>query len=61
MDEEERYAQYLVCQQRGHQPSGYVTASVPPKDRCRWCWTYYWTESLMREMGAPPKPKEKGI
>jgi len=59
MDEQERYEQYLICQQRGHGPSSYITASVPPKNRCRWCGTFYWTENIKREMGAPPEPKGK--
>lgn len=58
MEEDERYAAYLICQERGHAPSGYVTASVPPKHRCRWCGTYYWIESSQRESGAPQPSQE---
>ncbi len=53
MDEKERYEEYLICQKRGHEPSGYVTASVPPKNRCRWCGTYYWIQTILRETGRP--------
>jgi hypothetical protein len=58
MDEKERLAEYLICQKRGHDPSGYVTASVPPKNRCRWCGTFYWVQSILREVGQP-RPSEE--
>lgn len=53
LTDEERMAEYLICQRRGHEPSGYITASIPPKNCCRWCGTYYWIESLLRESGEP--------
>lgn len=56
--EEERYKAYLICQQRGHSPSGYTTASIPPKTRCRYCGTLYWVETTIRESGAPQPSQE---
>lgn len=52
-DERERYDEYLICQKRGHTPSGFVTAGIPPKQTCRFCGCYFWTETRHREGGAP--------
>lgn len=53
-----RYAAYLICQERGHSPSGFITAGIPPKQRCRYCDTYYWTETVNRETSAPEPPEQ---
>lgn len=55
----ERWAEYQVCKVRGHTPSGFVTASVPPKATCRYCKTLFWTETVERESNAPVDPEGK--
>lgn len=36
-------AEYDICQRRGHDPEpGFMTASNPPQNVCKWCGTYYW-------------------
>jgi len=52
----DRYEEYLVCQERGHQSNGvhggHETASWT---WCKWCGTKYWTSTttVMHEENAP--------
>jgi hypothetical protein len=49
-----RWEAYRICQERGHQPSGYVTASIPPWTGCRFCGTHYrMTAPEMVELDPP--------
>lgn len=56
----DRYAAYLICQQRGHQSSGVVQPMIPVKDICKWCGTAYWIEEVLHESGAPQPPAVRG-
>lgn len=47
-------AEYAICKKRGHQASGFVTASNPPQQTCRWCGTrYFYTEPQLQEFNVP--------
>jgi hypothetical protein len=50
----DRRVEYETCQKRGHQRSGYVLSSVPPKDVCKWCGTAYWYTTELHESQVPP-------
>lgn len=56
----ERWAEYEVCKKRGHEASDRVIVTVPPKQTCKHCGTTYWTETVVRESGAPLPPRGKG-
>lgn len=52
------YEQYLICKERGHSPSGFVTGSIPPQQTCKYCGTYYWftQPELCEGMNKPEPP-----
>lgn len=54
----ERWTHYLVCKERGHKPSGLVTAGIPPMRMCKFCGSYFWTECVDRESMIPTDPEE---
>lgn len=54
-DEDRWIAEYAVCQRRGHDGSGHVLTSIPPKQICRWCGTHFWTEHVAHEGNAPSR------
>ena len=59
-DDQRRYREYLICQDRGHQPSADGPALAPGKQTCRWCRTTFWKEDVVKESGAPrfgPSPE----
>lgn len=56
VQQRQRWAEYRICKERGHQPSEIVTASLPPQNICRHCGTHYWTETIKREINAPVDP-----
>ena len=53
-----KFAQYLICKNRGHQPDNSLTVGRPvyPKKQCRHCGTVYWTEE--RETNVPTPPQQ---
>lgn len=54
MTEDERYKEYLICQERGHVDSGKRLASNPPKYVCAKCGTYYhYSEPRLVEGNVP--------
>lgn len=61
MSNRSRYEEYLICKERGHTPSGIVTASIPPQNICERCGTYYWYTSpeLVEGMNKPEPPKKE--
>lgn len=46
-----RYEQYLICQQRNHEPSGVIFQSLWKV--CRHCGTYYRMQEMVVEQNAP--------
>lgn len=56
LDERQRWAEYVICRQRGHQPPDGRTYS--DSDPCKYCGTRYWTETVQCESGAPVEPAE---
>lgn len=58
-----KYQEYLICKERGHTPSGQITASIPPQNICAKCGTYYWyTEpELVEGMNKPEPPKPANL
>jgi ATP-dependent Clp protease ATP-binding subunit ClpC len=50
-----RWAEYVICQQRGHVPRDPAWA----KQQCVHCGTTFWTETVQRESGAPVEPQEE--
>ncbi len=54
--EAERWAEYIICRQRGHSPSNVVQSDG--RDRCEHCGTTYWSETVEREQGAPREPAD---
>ena len=54
-DETALHAQYLICQQRGHEATNELAHAGDPRNTnvCRWCRTHYWTEFVQRESHIP--------
>ena len=62
MSERTLYEEYLICKVRdSHVSDGYVYTSNPPKSRCKFCRTWYWTETIHREADAPSIPSDKQV
>lgn len=54
MTDEQRHAEYEICQRRGHQPSNTTLTTNPPQHQCRWCGTAYrFTEPTLVEGSTP--------
>lgn len=53
-DESERWAEYVICERRGHTPED----PHVDRKRCVHCGTTYWTEAVQREAGAPARPAD---
>lgn len=47
------YQRYLICKERGHQPSDITLLSIPPWNVCKHCGTKYRREMVLTEMDAP--------
>lgn len=56
-DGRDRYAEYLICQQRGHESSGMTLTSSPPWEVCRFCGTHYRHEVNLVEQNVPEEPQ----
>jgi hypothetical protein len=55
----ERWRQYQVCKQRGHQESGTTLTSNPPWHVCKHCGTNFRYERRLVESNAPNEPPEE--
>lgn len=51
------YHQYLICKERGHQPSGVQKMSNPPWDICKYCGTGFRLETKVVERDQPRNPE----
>jgi len=49
---------YKVCQERGHDASHFTTMGELTKGRCKYCLTWFWTEQVEHEEGAPENPDD---
>jgi len=48
------YEHYQACTLRGHEADMYVTQGTwETKSRCKHCKTWFWTEKIEHEEGAP--------
>ena len=53
------FEQYLICKERGHSGSSGVTRGDGVTHwLCKYCHTYFWTEQVLHEEGAPRDPDE---
>lgn len=52
-----RWEEYVICKKRGHEKAaGEVSPFHAERSTCRHCGTSYWTETVVRESGAPVDP-----
>lgn len=61
MSDPARWHAYQVCRERGHSADYGVTLSIHgavTKNHCRYCGTWFWTEHIEREEGAPIEDTE---
>ncbi len=48
------YEHYQACVIRGHDADTYITTGLDEtRGQCRYCKTWFWTETITHEQGAP--------
>lgn len=51
-----KYAEYLICKQRGHEQASAVLIGTHSYSICKFCGTQYWTELSKHENNVPTPP-----
>jgi hypothetical protein len=56
---QKRFAQYRVCQERGHTASGTISPpGGPTMHACKFCGTHYRVEETLVEQNVPQDPTQ---